>query len=193
MPSSPKVQKEEILHTAYELLLRDGYGGINIKTVAGELGCSTQPISRQFGSMEGFRQELLLYCLDRMKTFFHPEGDNAAAIVAGIAKAYITLAYDYPNLYKYFYMSEHENENMRTTVEALRSPSHERIIGMLKEEYDMPEFYAKEYMNNLNFYVHGMASYVAVGFSVEPKETAMNKVQRVSDALLRNWREPKGD
>ncbi len=193
MPSSPKVQKETILQTAYELLLRDGYGGINIKTVANELGCSTQPISRQFGSMEGFRQELLLYCLDRMKTFFRPEGENAATIVAGIAKAYIMLAYDYPNLYKYFYMSEHESENMRTTVEALRSHSYEKIVVMLKEEYDMPEFYAKEYMNNLNFYVHGLASYAAVGFITESKENAMNKVQRVSDALLRNWREPKGE
>lgn len=193
MPSSPKVQKETILQTAYELLLRDGYGGINIKTVANELGCSTQPISRQFGSMEVFRQELLLYCLDRMKTFFHSEGENAATIVTGIAKAYISLAYDYPNLYKYLYMSEHENENMRTTVEALRSHSYEIIIAMLKEEHDMPEFYAKEYMNNLNFYVHGMASYAAVGFSAESKENAMIKVQRVSDALLRNWREPKGE
>lgn len=110
MPSSPKVQKETILQTAYEMLLRDGYGGINIKTIANELGCSTQPISRQFGSMEGFRRELLFYCLDRMKTFFRPEGENAA-----------------------------------------------------------------------------------VGFIAESKENVMNKVQRVSEALLRNWREPKGE
>ena len=52
MPSSPKVQKETILETALAMLLRDGYASINIKTVAKELGCSTQPISRQFGSAE---------------------------------------------------------------------------------------------------------------------------------------------
>ena len=53
MPSSPKIQKEVILKTAMDLLIREGNGAINIKTVAKELGYSTQPISRQFGSYSG--------------------------------------------------------------------------------------------------------------------------------------------
>ena len=76
MPSSPKIQKEAILKTAFDLLLREGYASINIKTVAAELGCSTQPISRQFGSMEGFRKELLVYCLTQLKSFFSVKGEK---------------------------------------------------------------------------------------------------------------------
>lgn len=189
MPSSPKVQKEVILKTAFELLLREGYSSINIKTVAKELKCSTQPISRQFGSMEGFRKELLAYCIEQLKSFFSVKGELVSDIVSGIAKGYISLAFDFPNLYKYLYMMEHEEEKMSVLLHALRSDNYEKIIVMLKAEYEMPESYAREYLNNLNYYVHGIASYAAVGYSDVTKSEMMDRVRRVSEALLKNWQE----
>lgn len=189
MPSSPKVQKETILKTAFEMLIREGYASINIKTVAQELGCSTQPISRQFGSMEGFRKELLGYCIEHLNTFFTLEGTCSSEIVSGIAKGYIRLAFDYPNMYKYLYMSEHEGERMSTVASALRSEHYEKMLKMLECEYGMPEEYAKAYMDHLNVYVHGMASYVAVGYVEASKQELLDRVQSVSEALLKNWRE----
>lgn len=188
MPSSPKIRKEAILKASYDLLLREGYTSINIKTVAKELGCSTQPISRQFGSMEGFRKELLSYCIEQLKPFFSLNGECVSAIVSGIAKEYVGLAFDFPNLYKYLYMTEHE-ERMGTLLQGLRSGNYGRIVTMLESEYGMPEKYAREYVNNLNYYVHGIASYVAVGFADMSKQKITERVQRVSEALLRNWKE----
>ena len=52
MPSSPKIPKETILKAALEMLIEDGYNAITIKTLSNKLGCSTQPISWHFGSME---------------------------------------------------------------------------------------------------------------------------------------------
>lgn len=189
MPSSPKVQKEVILKTAFDLLLREGYGAINIKTVAQELGCSTQPISRQFGSMDGFRKELLGYSIEQLKSFFSVTGENVSEIVAGIAKGYINLAFDVPNLYKYLYMSEHAEERMCELINRLRGENSGRVIEMLEAEYGMPEAYAREYIKNLNFYVHGIASYVTVGFVELSKQEIWDRVERVSEALLRNWKE----
>ena len=55
MPSSPKIKKEDMLQAALELVSRDGYAALNIKAVARELGCSTAPISWQFGGMDCVR------------------------------------------------------------------------------------------------------------------------------------------
>lgn len=189
MPSSPKVQKEVILQTALDMIKRDGYMSINIKTVAAELECSTQPISRQFGNMDGFRKELLGYCIGHLKDFFSTEGDIAADVVSGIAKGYISLAFDCPNLYKYLYMSSHEGEQMDEMVKVLRSEKYSMVVERLMREKNIPAAYVKEYLNNLNYYVHGIASYVAVGYIKESKEAIMDRVQRVSDTLLRNWKE----
>ena len=51
MPTSPKIPKETILQHALEMLIRDGYSSINIKTLAKKIGCSTQPISWHFGNI----------------------------------------------------------------------------------------------------------------------------------------------
>ena len=39
------ITKERILEAAFDMLVRDGYSNVNIKTLAAEIGCSTQPIS----------------------------------------------------------------------------------------------------------------------------------------------------
>lgn len=189
MPSSPKVQKEKILKAAFDLLLREGYGVVNIKTVARELGCSTQPISRQFGSMEGFRKELLVYSIEQMRSFFSVTGNCVSDIVADIAKGYVNLASDFPNLYKYLYMSDHAEERMSEFIGCLRAENCGKVMDMLGDEYGVPEAYAREYLKNLNFYVHGVASFVAVGFVEMSKQEVLDQVQRVSVALLKNWRE----
>lgn len=186
MPSSPRVQKEVILQTAFEMIKRDGYASINIKTVAKELGCSTQPISRQFGTMDGFRRELLGYCVEQLKTFFSTEGEFASDIVSGIAKGYISLAFDCPNLYRYLYMSAHDGEQMGELVRTLRSEKYHMVVERLMKEHNMPETYVKEYMETMNYYVHGIASYVAGGYIKESKQEIMDRVQTVSDILLKN-------
>ena len=57
MPSSPKIKKEDMLKTALDIVMESGYSALNIKEVAKRLGCSTAPISWQFGGMDGLRTE----------------------------------------------------------------------------------------------------------------------------------------
>ena len=45
------VSKEVILDSALAMLIRDGYSSINIKSLAAEIGCSTQPIVWHFENM----------------------------------------------------------------------------------------------------------------------------------------------
>ena len=184
MPSSPKVLKETILETAYNMLLRDGYATINIKTVAKELGCSTQPISRQFGSMEGFRGELLDYCLAKFSTAFSVKGDSVSEIVLGVAKGYINLAYDYPNVYKYLYMSDLDGEKKGDLARSLRSENYGKVIEMLMKEYEVSSDAANDFMRNMEYYVHGVASYIATGFVKVPKEELMERIAGVRDMFL---------
>ena len=49
MPPKIQIPKEKILRTGLDLVIREGYEVINIKRLAQEIGCSTQPISWSFG------------------------------------------------------------------------------------------------------------------------------------------------
>ena len=58
MPRSVQITKEKILTAALDVLIRDGYSAVSIKSIARELNCSTQPIAWQFGNMDNMREAL---------------------------------------------------------------------------------------------------------------------------------------
>lgn len=59
-----QIPKEAILKAALRKLIRDGYSSLNIKSIAEEIGCSTQPISWHFGNMETLRRALAEFALN---------------------------------------------------------------------------------------------------------------------------------
>lgn len=63
MGRKTQVSKDVILQAALEMLIRDGYSAINIKTLSKEIGCSTQPLVWHFENMDGLRKALANYAL----------------------------------------------------------------------------------------------------------------------------------
>ena len=156
MARRTQISKEVILETAFQMLLKDGYGTINITSLAKELGCSTQPIAWHFGSMEGLRRELLGYCVYFIgKMFRVTKKESVTEMLEAVAEGYIRLAFDYPNLYRYFYMSDREGKEMHDMSEALRSENYTEVVGMLQKEYGVSAKTAERHVKNLQFYVHG--------------------------------------
>ena len=101
MPPKTQIPKEMILKTGLDLVIREGYEVINIKRLAKEIGCSTQPISWSFGNMEAFREELFQYALNYMNSKMRPNGKNPAAALFSVGETYVNMAFDEPNLIRY--------------------------------------------------------------------------------------------
>lgn len=193
MARKTQISKEVILEAAFQILLRKGYGAINITGLAKEIGCSTQPIAWQFGSMEGLRAELLEYCLNFLKDRFVVEGDNISGILEGIAFRYIELAVDYPNLYKYLYMSEQDGKKMAETARALRVGNQEKVVRMLQEKHGVSAEGAAKYLLNLQLYVHGIASFVVTKVEFPSKELIMQMIHDASEAFIKQTKERQQD
>lgn len=184
MARKTQISREVILEAAMQLLLRDGYSSINITALAKEIGCSTQPIAWHFGNMEGLRTALLEHCLDFLRDIFKVEGENAAEILEHIAVGYIDLAFDYPNLYKYFYMSDHEGRKMNELTLSLRAEVYGRVMKMLAQEYGVSMEAAEHHMVNLQVYVHGIASYTVSQMSFSSKEVIMQMIHSANEAFF---------
>lgn len=105
MPSSPKVPKEKILKASLDLLIRKGYAAINIKALAKELGCSTQPISWHFRSMEGLRCSLTEHALAYAYGKMSSSATTGIEGYASIGMSYVSIAFDEPNLFKYLFLN----------------------------------------------------------------------------------------
>lgn len=189
MARKTQISKEVILEAAFHMLLREGYSSINITSLAKEIGCSTQPIAWHFGNMEGLRTELLEYCLMFLKDRFVVEGENVSGILEGISFRYIELAFDYPNLYRYLYMSEHDGKKMAAIAQTLRAENHDKVIAMLEKEYGVLPDAAEKYLLNLQLYVHGIASFAVSKISFPSKEVIMQMVHDASEVFLKQLKE----
>lgn len=87
-------------------MLKDSYASVNIKAVAGRLGCSTRPISWQFGSMDGLRQALIPAAQKYAAEKYPVPNGNTIQTLEQSGWGIIDMALDEPNLFRFLYMGE---------------------------------------------------------------------------------------
>lgn len=183
MPSSPKIPKEVILECALKMLIREGYAVLNIKALAKEIGCSTQPISWHFGTMEGLRKTLAEYALQYanekiMSDVMSMEGFESVGI------AYINMAFDEPNLFCYLYMSDDSGILRGSFDVSATSDESVPMIEQLAIQLKTSKEKAGAFYRNMIIYTHGLASYIASGRMKATKEEAGAMMRQASEGFL---------
>ena len=183
MPTTPKIPKETILQHALEMLIRDGYSSINIKTLAKKIGCSTQPISWHFGNMENFRNALTEYALNYANSKMLSASEGMSAF-SNVGIGYIDIAFDEPNLFRYLYMSGDSGYyaggfDILTTADT-NSAMIEQIANQLGTSADK----VSEFFRNTIIYTHGLACFVVSGLIKSTKEELYAMVEQGADGFL---------
>lgn len=183
MARKTQISKEVILEAALEMLIRDGYSAINIKTLSKEIGCSTQPLVWHFENMDGLREALAEYALnyanDKMRS-----NANGMDAFTNVGMSYIEIAFEQPRLFTYLFMSGGSgfiagNLDVFTTVDE-NSLMVEQIALQLK----IPIEKASVFYRDMMIYTHGLASFIASGLIKATKEEVKQMVHHLSEELL---------
>ena len=90
MPAKKQVTKEMILGAALRVLMEGGTEAVNVKSLAAELGCSTQPIYLSFDNMDALRKELIPTAVNKFVELMQKECGSTRVHLYGIE--YICLA-----------------------------------------------------------------------------------------------------
>lgn len=179
-----QIAKEHILHAALQMLIRDGYDAITVKTLAAELGCSTQPIVWHFENMNGFRKAFFEYCMDYARGQFAVWNGSLDDLLTETARGYITIACNMPNLFRFVFVDNKDACRNSDVVQKLQQDNTEKIIRLLREEKGLTEQQAASFLMHYEFYIHGIASYTASGFVNYPEEAIIAMANRARDAFL---------
>ena len=155
-----KVMKDEIIAAAVEIVRRDGAEGLNARTVASALGCSTQPVFSNFATMQELRLAVVrqadLMCNEYIQREIG-QGEFPAYKASGMA--YIRFAKEEKELFKLLYMRDRRGEP--TTDASVTEEPMETIVyrqtGLLGDA-------GKRFHLEMWAYVHGIAAMVATGF-----------------------------
>ena len=184
MGRKTQITKEIILETALQMLIRDGYGAITVKTLAVEIGCSTQPIVWHFENMNGFRKAFFEYCLAYAKSQFTVWNGSLDDLLTETARGYIRIACNMPHLFRFVFVDNKDECKASEAVQKLQLDNTKKIVYLLCQEKGLTEQQAASFLMNYEFYVHGIASYTASGFCNYAEEEIVAMANRARDAFL---------
>jgi AcrR family transcriptional regulator len=184
MGRKTQITKEIILETALQMLIRDGYASINVKSLAAQIGCSTQPIVWHFENMAGFRKAFFEYCVTYAQSQFTPWNGSLDDLLTETARGYITIACNMPNLFRFVFTDNQEDSGSSDMVQKLQQNNTKKIIHLLCQEKGLTEAQAISFLMNYEFYIHGIASYTAGGFVHYSEDEIVAMANRAKEAFL---------
>ena len=153
-----KFTKEEMVEAALQVVRTKGIGGLTAKTMADELGTSTQPIFTSFGSMEGIKREVYAAAV-RVYDGYTDAGLKAEVPFFGVGMQYIHFAREEPELYRLLFLSRETDLSAMKSMEHLQQlvrPTLMRIYCMTSQEADL-------YFRNLWLVVHSLSTLIVTG------------------------------
>lgn len=184
MPRSVQITKEKILTAALDVLIRDGYSAVSIKSIARELNCSTQPIAWQFGNMDNMREALTKEAVTYANKKMMPTSTDCIEAFWQIGYGYINLAFDTPNLFRFVYMGESKNYCRGGFNSILTDKGNAVLIDKLYPYLNISREQAEVLFQRMIVYTHGMVSLVVAGVLNCTKEQVYSIVKDFGSDLL---------
>lgn len=169
MPAKKQVTREMILNAALKLLREQGYEAVNLRQLAKELGCSTQPVYLSFSSMDELRGELIPLAVTEFERYMKAGSEDGVICLYGMR--YIVFAKEEPRLFRFLFM----RPNAFSEIKQVLLPMIERSIGKLTAAYHISHEEADILHDQMWMHAHGIASMIATDFC----DWNMDKVERM--------------
>ncbi len=160
MPPKVKIEKDEIVNAAVDIVRKHGASAINARTIASLLNCSTQPVFSNFATMDDLRlavvQKADALCQEYMLREV-ARGEYPAYKANGMA--YIRFAKEEKELFKLLYMRDRSSEATPETTEQT-----DNMESIVHHNTGLSGNDAKLFHLEMWAYVHGIATMFATGF-----------------------------
>ncbi len=162
-----KITREQVIRAAAEAVRKGGTAGLNARSVAGELGCSTQPVYSQFKGMEelkrALKEEAVRLYRKKIEAYISESGRSR---YEAFGMGFVKFAREEKGLFRFLYFSE-RTEAGPPRVE---DPFLEDIIGEMKTAYGMDEARAREFHRDMGVFSFGLAVLANAGAESTDKE-----------------------
>jgi len=178
------ISKDIILDAALKMLIRDGYSSVNIKTLAEEIGCSTQPIVWHFENMDGLRKALAVYASEYASSKSSSKKQNPAEVFEDMGGAYVRMAMKEPNLFRFLYLGESPLGKPYDLKDISKNKETEKMAAGIASITGISVEAAARCIRNTVIYSHGIATMIATGVYKAPEKKIMAMIKEASESFL---------
>lgn len=159
MPRTAKFSKEEIMEKSVDFLKQYSYSKLTVRELAKYIGCSTQPIFKNYENFELYKHDLKLYLRKDYEVFIHKYIDEKNYLYT-ISFAYTLYAKKEPHIFSSLFMTE--LAGTRTIEEVLNTNRNMLTIEAMMKQYNISLEQAKQVYRDVRFYTHGIATQLCV-------------------------------
>ena len=151
--------KEDILEKSINFIKEYGYSTLTVRSLANYIGCSTQPLFRNFENFNVYKIELKKY-LRKYYDSFIAKYVNKNDYLYTISYAYALYAKEEPNIFFSMFMADLAGS--RTVNEVLNTDRNKETILAMTKQYNLSLEEANKIYRDVRFYTHGIATQLCV-------------------------------
>lgn len=154
-----KYSKEEILEKSIEFIKEKGYSTLTVRELAKYIGCSTQPLFKNYDSFDSYKDDLKKHLRKDYTSFIEKQIDEDDYLYT-ISYAYALYAKKEPNIFYSMFMADLAGS--RTVKEVLNTERNRKTIDAMIKQYNISSDKAEKVYRDVRFYTHGMATQLCV-------------------------------
>jgi AcrR family transcriptional regulator len=159
MPPKQNYTKEAVLQAAEKIMMRNGFETVNARSLAKELGCSTQPIYSYFADMKALKNELYNMVVNQFMEKINTKKDDDDFLNYA-TKTFILTAKNESHLFRFIYNSH--NFDGKSMEELLSEYETNRLIcERLIKDYSLSEKQGHITFYKIWFFIYGISTMLA--------------------------------
>ena len=184
-----KYSRESMVKAALQIVRERGISGLTAKSLAAQLGTSTQPVFTAFGSMDVLKAEVRAEAEKQFDRYLNA-GLSEEIPFLGLGMQYIRFGREEPEWYRFLFLTEmpDRTSGLMNTEQKVR----ERVLGTLMDRYHLSEAEADRYFRDLWLVAHSMATLNVTGGCPYEEPEIRQILSGFSIAVLRAIREIPG-
>ncbi len=159
MPPKSQITREMIIRAGLELVRKYGAEALNVRKIAAELECSTQPVMYQFSTVDELKNAIYSEADKYHSAYIINAEVTAENPMLAIGMRYIKFAAEEKHLFRFLFQSDkYANAGFN---ELIGNDELAPIFSVLQEQADITAEQSKEAFSALFLTVHGIASLLA--------------------------------
>lgn len=151
-------KRQDLLEKTIDFIRKNGVENLTARNLCHYIGCSTQPLFRNFGSMGNLKNEVNKYLKSYYK-IFTDRTINKNAYLYTVNYSYTLFALEEPNLFEALFMSD--LDGVKTINEVLKNDSDMEIIESIPTQYNLSKKQSERLYRDVKIYTHGLSCQIA--------------------------------
>lgn len=162
MPPKIKITEDDILNAAVEITREKGIASVNAREIARSLGCSIQPIFRNFENMDKLKRDLYKKVENIFDDYMIHGEERHKNPFLGVGLLYTDFAKKERNLFKLLFMSD-EFKGI-SIFEMIKNNDNKKRLGMISEITELNSENIEQLFVDIWLMTHGIASMIATNY-----------------------------